>query len=702
MSTEPFTLPAAGLVTCDPGVLTRCLVRCFLVVESKVNRDQVIEFFYLVGMADEQKSLGGVRYEIDELVIDVAKDPKNEEVVGKAVRRMQEHLDSLGETSDPRKQSSGIAKVWKKSKLLREGTEVRRKGEMVISETSSDPQSNTPAPPDYNLRVDVRQEKNLKQVIYAIRCVVPGRAQHGQVENLVRYAASAGMVYQVSDDGLRQFNGRLVLSRRAVLYSRKSPLEWNYLEGSTRIDKVEDPESLQLINTKSEHFAIAVVCPVTPVAIENPPLEPDLFALPNPRKIEKYLRDRHYRILQKGLERSVYKADLSPLIRSLTEKRFAVIQPLATSLVPSTHSQLSTSSTSLVPVSVYPLSLASSASFSQSSSSVSDPSQSPTGSTSFSILSRFPQPPTEIPNPVATSPPLGSPGTVPWGQPHPATQPNGTWLFSPGRPGSSQLRRSNTVYSTTSSIDSWHTAAEEDPEDPGQPWPDPEPVSSIGRGVQDNEVEQAPASDPHSQPKRPEPEPGDNSEAALVVEWSLVEDIATPTVTNNPAPYSSSVQTTPLTPDDPHDRTTPDDWALEPEHPEPKPGDNSGAAPVVDLSIGEDNVSPTLTSDSAPNSSSAQASPITPDDSHDKTTSDGWAVIQTSGSVPCRPSFSSRSSTPMSTVDQGVLARPEFSRAIPSSPSNASLPSQDSTTASGKKKKGGLIRRVGRFLGLTS
>ncbi|KIO18278.1 hypothetical protein M407DRAFT_11962 [Tulasnella calospora MUT 4182] len=643
MSTEPFTLPAAGLVTCDPGVLTRCLVRCFLVVESKVNRDQVIEFFYLVGMADEQKSLGGVRYEIDELVIDVAKDPKNEEVVGKAVRRMQEHLDSLGETSDPRKQSSGIAKVWKKSKLLREGTEVRRKGEMVISETSSDPQSNTPAPPDYNLRVDVRQEKNLKQVIYAIRCVVPGRAQHGQVENLVRYAASAGMVYQVSDDGLRQFNGRLVLSRRAVLYSRKSPLEWNYLEGSTRIDKVEDPESLQLINTKSEHFAIAVVCPVTPVAIENPPLEPDLFALPNPRKIEKYLRDRHYRILQKGLERSVYKADLSPLIRSLTEKRFAVIQPL---------------------------------------------------------------PPTEIPNPVATSPPLGSPGTVPWGQPHPATQPNGTWLFSPGRPGSSQLRRSNTVYSTTSSIDSWHTAAEEDPEDPGQPWPDPEPVSSIGRGVQDNEVEQAPASDPHSQPKRPEPEPGDNSEAALVVEWSLVEDIATPTVTNNPAPYSSSVQTTPLTPDDPHDRTTPDDWALEPEHPEPKPGDNSGAAPVVDLSIGEDNVSPTLTSDSAPNSSSAQASPITPDDSHDKTTSDGWAVIQTSGSVPatlpCRPSFSSRSSTPMSTVDQGVLARPEFSRAIPSSPSNASLPSQDSTTASGKKKKGGLIRRVGRFLGLTS
>lgn len=134
MSADPFTLPAAGLATCDPGVLARCLVRCILVVQSRVNRDQVIEFFYLVGMADEERPLDSVRYEIDELVIGVAKNPQDEKFVGEAVRRMQEHLNSLPDGSDPRKKTSGIAKAWKKSKLLREGTEARKQGERVLSE----------------------------------------------------------------------------------------------------------------------------------------------------------------------------------------------------------------------------------------------------------------------------------------------------------------------------------------------------------------------------------------------------------------------------------------------------------------------------------------------------------------------------------------------------------------------------------------
>lgn len=63
MTTGSFTLSAGGLAMCDPAVLTRCLVQCILVVQSKVNRDQVIEFFYLVGMADEAGPLDSVRNE---------------------------------------------------------------------------------------------------------------------------------------------------------------------------------------------------------------------------------------------------------------------------------------------------------------------------------------------------------------------------------------------------------------------------------------------------------------------------------------------------------------------------------------------------------------------------------------------------------------------------------------------------------------
>lgn len=98
---------------------------------------------------------------------------------------------------------------------------------------------------------------------------MPGRARHGQIGNLVRYAASSGMVYALNGDKLQHFNGRLSIARRAVLYSRKSPLEWSYIEGNTPISSVENAPSLQLVNTKSERFSLAAV-------------HSDAFELPEP------------------------------------------------------------------------------------------------------------------------------------------------------------------------------------------------------------------------------------------------------------------------------------------------------------------------------------------------------------------------------------------------------------------------------------
>lgn len=190
--------------------------------------------------------------------------------------------------------------------------------------------------------VSLRKHSAVGRELIHLFSVVPRRAQHGQLENLVRYAASSGMVYRVSDNGLQHFNGRLSISRRAVIYSGESPMDWNYVQGSTLISQVEDTENLQLINTKSEHFAVAVVCAAT---TKDPTPQPDLFgkeqsiglprcsdhglglALRQPRKIAKYRRDPQYRSLREALEQSEYKDNLSPLIELLTIQRFAIIRP---------------------------------------------------------------------------------------------------------------------------------------------------------------------------------------------------------------------------------------------------------------------------------------------------------------------------------------------------------------------------------------
>lgn len=61
MSEIPFTLPANGLAICDPRQLGRYLCQCILVIESKANRDLVVDFFYLVGMADNERLPENVR-----------------------------------------------------------------------------------------------------------------------------------------------------------------------------------------------------------------------------------------------------------------------------------------------------------------------------------------------------------------------------------------------------------------------------------------------------------------------------------------------------------------------------------------------------------------------------------------------------------------------------------------------------------------
>ncbi|KAG8929030.1 hypothetical protein FRC01_005032, partial [Tulasnella sp. 417] len=171
MSTSPFTLPQRGLSAGHPKQLARFLTQSALVIESKTNRDQVMEFFYLVGMADEEKSLVAKRREIDDLVVHVVNNPHNDRLIKDAVSQMKDYFDSLPENVlDPRENSTKIAAARKKAKRIKEGTEARKKREAFLSATSSSSESDTPSRPDYDLRVDVRQEKNLKEVKYAIRC----------------------------------------------------------------------------------------------------------------------------------------------------------------------------------------------------------------------------------------------------------------------------------------------------------------------------------------------------------------------------------------------------------------------------------------------------------------------------------------------------------------------------------------------------
>ncbi|KAG8902729.1 hypothetical protein FRC01_009486, partial [Tulasnella sp. 417] len=684
-------------------------------IESKTNRDQVIEFFYLVGMADDEKSLVDKRHEIDDLVVNVVKNPHDDGVIKNAVSQMKEYFDDLPKSVDPREKSSKIAAAWKKSNRLKEGTEARKKGEAFLSTTSSsNSETDTPSRPDYALRVDVRQEKNLKEVKYAIRCFVPGRAQHGQVENIVRYAASTGMVYQVGDSGeLKHFNGSLSIARRAVFYSKKSWTDWNYIEGSTRISEVEGTKSLQLINTNSEHFALAAACSMT---VQDPPPDLKLLALPDPRKIEKYLRNTSskYRDLRRAIERSEHQNNLPPLIQSLMTNRFAIIQLLPPRSVPGAYPQSPASSGSLAPISVHPHSSASliiDLQSPNSSTSFSALSPSPSSSSFSSIIPQFPSPPQNIPEPLVKFPLPISPGTGPSMLPPPTTEFNGTSMPPPPPPatefngtsmpeptttefnGTSLLRSTsgrtrltrrftiNTIEEesrSSSPAPSWHTAED----DPGQPWADSYPDEMVDRGVQDDE--QAPVSDPHFGLGLPEPNQTDDSGAAQVADLS-VEDSVSPTMASHPVPDPSSNQQASLS-------------GLN--HLGPNQADSSGEALVVDLS-GEDSVSPTGTSRPTSDPSSTGATSFTPDDLHENTTGGGWALVQ-APLAPCStPPSLRRPSIPLPSVTQAVAASPEISRPSLNSPSNSSLPSQISSTGSGKKKKPGILQRVVKLLGLS-
>ncbi|KAG9032700.1 hypothetical protein FS837_002654 [Tulasnella sp. UAMH 9824] len=605
-----------------------------------MNRDQVIEFFYLVGMADEARPLDSVRFEIDELVVGVAKNPQDEEFVGEAVRKMQEHLDSLSDGSDPRKKSSGIAKAWKKSKLLREGTEARKQGERVLSEaseqalsdTSSSSQSNASAQGDYSLRVTVRQENRLHVVKYAIRCVVPRRAQHGQLENLVRYAASSGMVYRASDDGLQHFNGRLSISRRAVIYSGESPMNWNYVKGSTSISQVEHTENLQLINTKSEHFAVVVVCPATN---EDPTPEPNLFALRQPRKIEKYRRDPQYRSLREALEQSEYKDNLSPLIHLLTIQRLAKIRPLPASSVP-LPVQVNFPNSS-IPA---PWSPAGPISFSQPTTSSISLSQASTNSTISSILPRFPAVPTTVPVPGPTFQPLSRPWSGGLIQMHPFSHSNGVSSPAFGQRDSIQPHTADAAEEESrcsSRAASWYTAEE----DPGQLWSTYEPVVTVNSGVQ--EEDNAPV---------PEPEPEPQVQVTL-------------------------------------------------EQPDPDTVQNNSTN-FVDLSNMDDEVAHGETTEPCLGASPGQVALFAQDNLDGYTAPNGSAIIHAPKLIS--PAFIGRAATPISTVTQATVTPPATVPGTPAShslnsPSNISLPSQNSAT-SGKMKKESFMRRVGRYLGL--
>ncbi|KAG8903249.1 hypothetical protein FRC01_009278 [Tulasnella sp. 417] len=298
MADKPFALDSSGIRACDPAQVSKFLCAQYRVMATKANRDQLVEFCHLVVLLDLEH--GHPPQDLVALVHDVMKNPESDNL-GAAIEELRHYADELPVGSrqepmsllitqkapfaqvDPRKKSAAVADAWEESKKTREGRALAKWDENLVADRSSPNEISKGWIP---IRVQVwsQTEGKMDNPASEIRCMVPRLSMIANLDNIIRYAASAGFNFPYSSRGEpRQKPENVNLSSKAMLYSTSSNIDWVLRDKSTRLgDVVDDAHRLHIVNTKLKTLAVAV-------AVRYP--QRLVADISNPLKLVSSLRD---------------------------------------------------------------------------------------------------------------------------------------------------------------------------------------------------------------------------------------------------------------------------------------------------------------------------------------------------------------------------------------------------------------------------
>ncbi|KAG9023964.1 hypothetical protein FS837_005549 [Tulasnella sp. UAMH 9824] len=253
MTSDEWTMPASGIATSDPKAVARFLCKHYRVIASKANRDQLVEFCHLVVLLDLKNKT--ITQDLGDLVNRVMKNPQPNQVT-EAVRRLKDYADRL--PSDPRKASTDVAKAWQESQKIREGKAVEKLDESLLSQPlNANGKSKDQIP--IQVRVWPQTQGKLDSPASEIRCAVPSLSMVGNLQNIIRYAASAGFNFPLRDGKHLSNPKKVDLSSQAMLFSRSLGTEWVLRDKATTLGEVvEHSHRLQIVNTKLKNLAVAV------------------------------------------------------------------------------------------------------------------------------------------------------------------------------------------------------------------------------------------------------------------------------------------------------------------------------------------------------------------------------------------------------------------------------------------------------------
>ncbi|KAG8945568.1 hypothetical protein FRC04_000702 [Tulasnella sp. 424] len=272
---EQWKMSPGNIAVCDPETVLRFLGKNYLVIESKANRDILVELCYLVVLLDSKHDR--IPQRLDTLVHDVMKDPQTGPVE-EAVSKLKEYAAGLD--PDPRTASSQVAKAWQETKKLREGRVGENLDDIPIPQALS-PCGRVTAKIPIQVKVWSQTRTWLDTPCSEIRCVVPDLAMISNIHDIIRYAASNFNFPCVS--GQRQPKSKkLDITFGAILYEVSADSEWNMIEKSAKLAAVKDATSLQLVNTRVRTAAVAVVVRARraltePFLFENPLILAEAF-----------------------------------------------------------------------------------------------------------------------------------------------------------------------------------------------------------------------------------------------------------------------------------------------------------------------------------------------------------------------------------------------------------------------------------------
>ncbi|KAG8923743.1 hypothetical protein FRC01_012399 [Tulasnella sp. 417] len=339
MADKPFVLDSSGIRTSDPRHLSIYLAAQYRVLESKTNRDLVAEFCHLVVLLDLEH--GNPPQDLLALVHGVMKNPEPGELEA-AIEELKDYADRLPSTAlpitqkasfaqkDPRKRSNAIADAWKQSKKIREGRAGAKLDEKLVSDSSS---SNQISKGQIPIRVQVwsQTEGKMYKPASEIRCAVPRLSTVANLDNIVRYAASAGFNFPYSSDGKpRSRPENVTLSSKAMLYSASSDIDWVLRDKSTRLgDVVDNAHRLHIVNTKLKTLAVAVA-----VRYPQQLSEHFIFDISEPLKLVSALRD--------CTTETQVRLNINRATDSFIQTRFLTIFPEERALPPSSSRDLRT------------------------------------------------------------------------------------------------------------------------------------------------------------------------------------------------------------------------------------------------------------------------------------------------------------------------------------------------------------------------